>query len=200
MPSRSAPSPSQVTSSPIPVTTVLLMRSSWSSRSRAASLSSRADGARARCSPSRTMIRPPTTTWSTSARGRGVDDLGRLGCRPCGPSRSGPRRSRPALRRRSARRPPSRDCGSRPRSRPDQLLRGEPAALGRLTSRSCISSPRSLLERVDHRVLVASPGRAGCRHRPARRAGPMPSARSRSVVGQKQTVVRLAPSQRCRRR
>ena len=43
-----------------------------------------------------------------------------------------------------------------------------------------------LLEQVDHRMRVACRGRARRPRRRSRRAGPMPSARSRSVVGQRQ--------------
>jgi hypothetical protein len=60
------------------------------------------------------------------------------------------------------------------------LLRGQPLVE--------LDGPH-LLEQVDHRVAVAAQGQpapASC----SARLGPMPSPRSRSVVGQKQTYVR----------
>ena len=57
-----------------------------------------------------------------------------------------------------------------------------------------------LLEQVDHRVRVATRGTAARRPRRARPTGPMPSARSRSVVGQKQTRAAPPSSRRRRRR
>ena len=53
-----------------------------------------------------------------------------------------------------------------------------------------------LLERVDDGVAVGAEAEPGSRRRAAGAAGPMPSARSRSVVGQKQTLVRRAAEQR----
>ena len=51
-----------------------------------------------------------------------------------------------------------------------------------------------LLEEVDDGVAVGAEGQPGARRRAARRLGPMPSPRSRSVVGQKQAEVPLRPS------
>ena len=64
-----------------------------------------------------------------------------------------------------------------------------------VASRSCISTARI----SSNRSITAWLSEPSVRVAPAscnRRAGPMPSARSRSVVGQKQTLVRLSPSSR----
>ena len=57
-----------------------------------------------------------------------------------------------------------------------------------------------LLEQVDHRVRVGARARGGAPASSRARAGPIPSARSRSVVGQKQQQLRAAEQARCRRR
>ena len=64
-----------------------------------------------------------------------------------------------------------------------------------VASRSCISTARI----SSNRSITAWLSEPSVRVAPElrnRRAGPMPSARSRSVVGQKQTLVRLCPSRR----
>ena len=73
----------------------------------------------------------------------------------------------------------------------DQLGRPEVAALAGDQPLVQLEQPR-LLEQVDDRVLVAAEGQRATRRR-AGGGGPMPSARSRSVVGQKQTAVPLEP-------
>ena len=80
----------------------------------------------------------------------------------------------------------------------EQLGGGPVAAL--LGGQPLVDLDRAhLLEQVDHRVAVAAEGErapASC----SCRLGPMPSPRSRSVVGQKQALVCVEPRCGCRRR
>ena len=76
---------------------------------------------------------------------------------------------------------------------PSRSATGEPAPLQALEPLVHLDAAH-LLERVDDGVLVGARATSRAPASCSRRAGPMPSARSRSVVGQKQAVARAAPS------
>ena len=174
---------SQVTSSPIPVITGAV---SW--RLQAHAIASRQQRGRrpSRCSPVRTSVLPPTTTRShIGGRSR------RTRSEPAGAGRADRagidhRRSRPARPRSAGRRP----------GQPERCVPGRLAAV--ISSAGCEPAAlpadqplvhlqaADLLEHVDHRVLVGAEAERAARLRQAPAPGPMPSARSRSVVGQKQ--------------
>ena len=130
-----------------------------------------------------------------SRRGREHDLLGGA-AGACGRSRGVRRRGRP--RAPAAIRPAS----GQPRLAWPSIVSACTSSAGRNrprcneSSRSCISRPRA----SSSRSITACWSLPRLSPAPLRsaRAGPMPSARSRSVVGQKHAVVRPAPADRCR--
>ena len=151
----------------------------------------------ATCSPSRTLQRPSTMTWRTSA-GRGGEDDGRdrlLRAR-AGEADAVERDGGEVGERAGL------DAGRPPASRARRSRSPSPRAAGR--SRRC--TPRTpVASRSSSSIARASSNGSmtACESLPvaseapassSRRAGPMPSARSRSVVGQRQAVTPAPPS------
>ena len=146
-----------------------------------------------RCTPSLDHDRrPPTTPSGRRPRWRRRGS-GRVGARRCG--RCG------ATTTRSAGAPTA--IGRR-RPSPGAAWPAAPAAVTssagvkrprcRLGSRSCSSSPR-ISSNGSITACWSLPRQSGLPASASARAGPMPSARSRSVVGQKQTPVPVPPEQ-----
>ena len=200
--SRRRASGSLVTSSPMPVTEQR-PSSATPPRSPSASVARGDVGRRSRCRPSRTTTRPSTTTSRDVGGGRGEHDRGgRVGRRAGRAHRVEPHRDQVGPGARRDRRPAS-----------GQPSAAWPAAVAAPSSSAGVevAAPLGaqplvhlhaarLLEQVDHGVAVGAEAQRRRRRRPARRAGPMPSARSRSVVGHRQTPVPVSPSSRCGRR
>ena len=148
-----------------------------------------------------------STTWrrrrrpsrTSAARGREQDRLSAVSGAHAGEAR----RSRVARVTRSARAPgASRPASAQPRHAcpatgggGEQLAGGEVAALVGGQPLVELQRPR-LLEQVDDGVAVAAEASAGTPAARRRAAGPMPSARSRSVVGHRQTRGRACAEQR----
>ena len=129
-------------------------------------------------------------------RGREHDALEQLtrgGHRPSAPSRDEPCTGRPAHPPRAARPRASRGWRGRWWSPPASRLGASWLPRTRFASRSSSSTARA----SSNRSITACESEPSASGDPASRnarAGPMPSARSRSVVGHRHTVVRLAPS------
>ena len=144
--------------------------------------------------------RPPTTTVSTSAAVAANSTC-------AGQAARGPDRVQPHRDQVGGRRP---ERSGRPPASPGRRV---PAAASASTRAAGVKraaptgaqplvhlQPARLLEQVDHRVLVAAQRERRAGVAQFARAGPMPSARSRSVVGHRQAQCpAVAEQPRCRR-
>ncbi len=147
------------------------------------------------CTPAVTTGRPSTSTSVTSAAPAAKSDPGRRH-----PGGADPVQARPSPGRRAARwrcRPasdqPSASCPARLAALSSSAAVKVPAEPGCAAARPApaprASSNRSMTAWLSLPRLSGLPASASCG------AGPIPSARSRSVVGQKQTPVRLVAEQ-----